>query len=77
MPQMARDKEPHLEVVSTLGDGLGLGTLENMTLQTNPEIPADIQRLVEDYFDLMHPQDMEVFGRVFHKDSVLYGVVDG
>ena len=48
-----------------------------MSLPTNPEIPSDIQRLVDDYFDLMHHQDMEVFDRVFHKDSVLYGVVDG
>jgi hypothetical protein len=25
----------------------------------------------------MHHQDMELFDRVFHPDSVLYGVVDG
>jgi hypothetical protein len=40
-------------------------------------LPPDIQRLAADYFDLMHHQDMEHFDRVFHKDSVLYGVVDG
>ena len=64
-------------MLSTLGDGPGAGTLEHMSLPTNPEIPSDIQWLVDDYFDLMHHQDMEVFDRVFHKDSVLYGVVDG
>jgi hypothetical protein len=36
-----------------------------------------IRRLITDYFDVMHHQDMAVFDRVFHKDSVLYGVVDG
>ena len=36
-----------------------------------------IRRLVDDYFDLMHEQDMTVFDRVFHPDSVLYGVVEG
>lgn len=41
-----------------------------------PVEPA-IARLITDYFDVMHHQDMAVFDRVFHKDSVLYGVVDG
>jgi hypothetical protein len=36
-----------------------------------------IARLAEDYFELMHHQDMELFVRVFHPDSVLYGVVEG
>lgn len=36
-----------------------------------------IRALVDDYFDLMHEQDMALFDRVFHPDSVLYGVVDG
>ena len=40
-------------------------------------LPADIRRLAEDYFDLMHRQDMEIFDRVFHKEAVLFGVVDG
>jgi len=48
-----------------------------MTLPKTPHLPEDIQRLAEDYFDLMHHQDMQVFDRVFHPDSVLYGVVDG
>jgi len=40
-------------------------------------LPAEIHVLARDYFDLMHHQDMDVFDRVFHPDSVLYGVVDG
>ena len=36
-----------------------------------------IRMLVDDYFDLMHEQDMALFDRVFHPESVLYGVVDG
>jgi hypothetical protein len=40
-------------------------------------LPPDIARLAEDYFELMHHQDMELFTRVFHPDSVLYGVVEG
>ena len=40
-------------------------------------LPSDIRRLAEDYFDLMHHQDMEIFDRVFHKEAVLFGVVDG
>lgn len=35
-----------------------------------------IKKLASDYFDLMHHQDMELFDRVFHPESVLYGVVD-
>ena len=48
-----------------------------MELVRRKGLPADIQSLVDDYFDLMHYQDMEVFDRVFHPESVLYGVVDG
>lgn len=42
-----------------------------------PELNPEIGKLLDDYFDLMHFQDMEVFDRVFHPQSVLYGVVDG
>ena len=52
-------------------------TLVEMTLSSDFHIPVEIQRLADDYFDLMHHQDMNVFDRVFHPDSVLYGVVDG
>jgi len=48
-----------------------------MSLSHTPHLPVDIQRIADDYFDLMHHQDMTVFDRVFHPDSVLYGVVDG
>jgi hypothetical protein len=40
-------------------------------------VPETIRTLVDNYFDLMHHQDMALFDRVFHKDSVLYGVVNG
>ena len=38
--------------------------------------PAII-RLLEDYFDVLHFQDMELFDKVFHKDSVLYSAQGG
>jgi hypothetical protein len=40
-------------------------------------LPPAIAALASDYFELMHQQDMDLFGRVFHPNSVLYGVVDG
>lgn len=33
---------------------------------------AGIQTLLDDYFELMHTQDMSLFDQVFHKDSNLY-----
>jgi hypothetical protein len=45
-------------------------------LETASLDPA-IAQLANDYFELMHHQDMDLFGRVFHPDSVLYGVVEG
>ncbi len=36
-----------------------------------------IKRLMRDYFDAMHTQDMEKFDNVFHPNCVLYGVVEG
>jgi hypothetical protein len=48
-----------------------------MALSHFSPLSVDIQRLADHYFDLMHHQDMELFDRVFHPDSVLYGVVDG
>ena len=38
--------------------------------------PAII-RLLEDYFDVMHFQDMELFDKVFHKESILYSAQGG
>lgn len=31
-----------------------------------------IQTLLDDYFELMHTQDMSLFDKVFHKDSTLF-----
>lgn len=47
-----------------------------MALADISSLDPAIQRLVADYFSVMHFQDMELFDRVFHKESVLYGVVD-
>lgn len=48
-----------------------------MNASVQSELPDGIRHLLDDYFDLMHTQDMAVFDRVFHKDSVLFGVVEG
>ena len=37
-----------------------------------PNLPSDIKKLMDDYFDVMHFQDMEKFDRVFHKECCLY-----
>jgi hypothetical protein len=36
-----------------------------------------IKALLEDYFEVMHAQDMELFDQVFHKDSALYSAQSG
>ena len=36
-----------------------------------------IIKLLEDYSDVMHHQDMELFDKVFHKNSVLYSAQGG
>lgn len=36
-----------------------------------------IKKLLSDYFDVMHFQDMELFDRVFHKDCTLYSTQGG
>jgi hypothetical protein len=33
---------------------------------------SGIQTLLDDYFELMHAQDMSLFDKVFHKDSTLF-----
>ncbi len=48
-----------------------------MNALSREDLPDGIRHLLDDYFDLMHNQDMAIFDRVFHKDSALYGVVDG
>ena len=47
-----------------------------MTLNEIEVKHPDIAQLARDYFELMHHEDMDLFDRVFHPDSVLYGVVD-
>lgn len=42
-----------------------------------PNIDPDIKKLMDDYFDVMHHQDMEKFDRVFHKDCTLYSAQGG
>ena len=39
----------------------------------NPEI----QKLLDDYFDVLYFQDMDLFDKVFHKDCVLYSAQGG
>lgn len=36
-----------------------------------------IQKLLSDYFDVMHHQDMAVFDTVFHKNCALYSAQTG
>lgn len=36
-----------------------------------------IQKLLSDYFDVMHHQDMAVFDKVFHKNCALYSTQTG
>ena len=38
---------------------------------------AAIKKLMDDYFDVMHFQDMEKFDKVFHKDCTLYSAQGG
>ena len=42
----------------------------------NEADPA-IQQFIQDYFDVMHFQDMDLFDRVFHKECVLYSSQTG
>ncbi|MFM6967834.1 MAG: nuclear transport factor 2 family protein [Microbacteriaceae bacterium] len=36
-----------------------------------------IHKLIADYFEVLHFQDMDLFDRVFHKDCVLYSAQGG
>lgn len=40
---------------------------------TNPEI----QSLIDDYFEVIHAQDMDLFDRVFHPSCCLYSAQGG
>jgi hypothetical protein len=39
-------------------------------------IDIGIITLVDNYFEVIHAQDLELFDRVFHPDCTLYGVKD-
>lgn len=36
-----------------------------------------IKKLIADYFEVLHFQDMQLFDKVFHKDCVLYSAQGG
>jgi hypothetical protein len=36
-----------------------------------------IKKLISDYFEVLHFQDMDLFDKVFHKDCVLYSAQGG
>jgi len=38
---------------------------------------AGVAQLIDNYFEALWTQDMTIFDKVFHKDCVLYGVVNG
>ena len=38
---------------------------------------AGVAKLIDNYFEALWTQDMALFDQVFHKDCVLYGVVNG
>jgi hypothetical protein len=40
-------------------------------------IDLGIIKLLDDYFEVIHAQDMELFDRVFHKDCCLYSAQGG
>jgi len=41
------------------------------------KVENTIKKLITDYFEVMHAQDMKLFDRVFHKDCVLYSAQGG
>jgi hypothetical protein len=40
-------------------------------------LPAEIQVLMDNYFEVLWSQDMDLFDKVFHKDCVLYSAQSG
>lgn len=44
-------------------------------MESKPD--SGIQNLLDDYFELMHTQDMTLFNKVFHKNSNLYSSENG
>ncbi|MCF8535526.1 MAG: nuclear transport factor 2 family protein [Rhodoluna sp.] len=47
-----------------------------MNLETS-SIDVGIVTLLDNYFELMHAQDMNLFDKVFHESCSLFGVPDG
>lgn len=47
-----------------------------MNLETS-SIDVGIVTLLDNYFELMHSQDMSLFDKVFHTDASLFGTPDG
>ncbi|WP_405165396.1 nuclear transport factor 2 family protein [Nocardia sp. NBC_01499] len=46
---------------------------------TKPEVrtTAAIEEMLNDYFDVLYTQNMDLFDRVFHPSAVLYSAQDG
>lgn len=47
-----------------------------MNLETS-SIDVGIVTLLDNYFELMHTQNMDLFDKVFHESSSLFGVPEG
>lgn len=48
-----------------------------MTRHDEVTLPLEIAELLDNYFEVLWHQDMALFDRVFHKDSVLYSAQTG
>jgi hypothetical protein len=42
-----------------------------------PHLDPGIKKLLDDYFEVMHHQDMQLFDRVFHPECCLYSAQGG
>ena len=40
-------------------------------------IDTGLIKLLDDYFEVIHAQDLQLFDKVFHKDCTLYSTQDG
>lgn len=47
-----------------------------MNAPETSSIDIGIIKLLDDYFEVIHSQDLTLFDQVFHKDCCLYGVKD-
>ncbi len=41
------------------------------------QLPGGIKKLMDDYFEVMHHQDMDLFDKVFHSSCTLYSTQGG